>query len=141
MKSIYKFIFAFFICFANISVADTNGTLDTVNYVQTIDRRVFPVKRGIIAASSNGSNQLVAAVTGKSICVIAVSYVTAGAVSVSFRSASTAISGVYAWLANQGISIPREPSCIYTTVAGEALNMFLSGAVSVGGDFRYIEIP
>lgn len=138
---IFRIIFILLLLIGNISYAQGPGVIEIVDYVTTLDGKVYPVKRGIIAASSSGNNQLVAAVAGKTICVTSYSYNTAGAVNVKFRSANTDISGLYSWLANQGIAPARDPNCIYRTAVNEALNLNLSGAVAVGGDFRYAEIP
>lgn len=105
--------------------------------------RQVPVKRFVIAASSSGINAVVAAVTGRRIRVLSYNYVVDGAVNAAWRSgATTVIGGVGYWDAKgRGKVVPRNVDGWFETAAGEALNLHLSGAVAVGGEGTYIEVP
>lgn len=99
-----------------------------------------------IDASSSGSNTIVAAVTGKKIRVLSYVIIAAGAVTAKWQSATTDISGGMALAANGGaapsVSVlsPGGTFGVLQTEPGEALNLNLSGAVSVGGHLVYIEV-
>jgi len=98
---------------------------------------VSPVYRAAISAASSGANTVVAAQTGKQIRVLAYTVVAAAAVDATWKSASTAISGVMSLAANGGIAQPfTEVGCMQT-VAGEALVLTLGGAVQVSGYLVY----
>lgn len=94
---------------------------------------------GVIDAATSGDNTLLAAVTGKKIRVHALFVVAAGTVTVRFESAAggTAMTGQMNLVANAGFVLPYNPAGWFETVAGELLNMELSGAVSVDGSFVY----
>ena len=100
----------------------------------------------VIAASSSGNNEIVAAhtsPTAKKIQVIAYWLSSSGTVNAKWRSASTDKSGLLYCVANVGIVVPglalsdEEFKPWYETVAGEALNLNLSAAVAVGGAVVY----
>lgn len=96
-----------------------------------------------ISASSSGDNTIVAAVTGKKIRVQNYTILAAGAVSITWKSGSTAISGAMPLAANGGMA-PSAGTATATgldgvlqTAGGEALVLNLSAAVAVGGHIRY----
>lgn len=101
------------------------------------------VKFAAISASSSGDNTLLAAVTSKKIRVLSYSLMAAGAVNARFQ---TAVAGAYLTglkyfaAAGAGIVAPYNPKGWFETVAGDLLNLELSGAVAVGGEFSYIEV-
>lgn len=106
-----------------------------------------PIKSAAIACSSSGNNEIVAAVSGKSIAVLGYVLVANGAVNVKWRSASTDKTGLLYLAANGGAAVPVVPlsklgagACWFATAAGEALNLNLSGAVAVGGHVLYREV-
>lgn len=106
-----------------------------------------PIKSAAIACSSSGSNQIVAAVSGKSIAVLGYVLVANGAVNAKWQSASTDKTGLLYLAANGGAVAPVIPlsklgagTCWFSTAAGEALNLNLSGAVAVGGHVLYREV-
>ena len=92
-----------------------------------------------IAASSSGDNALVAAVAGKSIVVMSVLLIASAEVTVKFRTAGTDITGAMALAANGGFSADARHG-ILATAAGEALNLNLSDAETVGGCLTYVEL-
>jgi hypothetical protein len=99
-----------------------------------------PVKTAFVNASSLGSNEIVAAVSGKVIRVLAASAVTTLANSVSFLTAAVAISAASPLAANGGFVLPHNPYGWFNTVAGEALNVNLSVATSTAVNITYIEV-
>lgn len=92
-----------------------------------------------ISVSSSGNNEIVPLVAGRRIKVIAAILVSAGTVSVKFRSASTDLSGAMPLIANSGFVIPESFVGWVVTEPGEALNLHLSGAVQVSGMLVYEE--
>lgn len=94
-------------------------------------------KYASIAASSSGANTIVAAVTGKRILVLSLSVVAAADVAMTWKSASTVISGEQSFPANGGRVLNHNPTGWFVTAAGEALVLTLGGAVSVGGELVY----
>lgn len=98
------------------------------------------IKFATIAASSSGDNTLVAAVTAKKIRVLNYVLIANAAVNGKFQSAATDISGLLYMAANGGASSGYSPVGHFQTVAGEALELNLSGAVAVGGHLSYVEV-
>lgn len=92
-----------------------------------------------IAASASGQTSLVSAQTSPNriIRVKQYTYLVAGAVNVKFQSASTDITGLMEHNGKGEGAAPEHPDGIFETVAGEALNINLSGAVSVAGSLQY----
>jgi len=98
-------------------------------------------KFAIIQEASSGDNEVVAAVTGKKIRVLAYNFMSNGAVNAKWRSGTTDISGLsYMDAAGKGKVAPFNPVGWFETAAGAALNLNLSGAVAVGGECVYVEV-
>jgi hypothetical protein len=94
-----------------------------------------------INASGLGTNNILAAVTGKKIRVLRWDLTTSGAVNAKFQSnAATDISGLYYFAQNGGISAGFSPVGHFQTNAGETLDLNLSAAVAVGGTLTYVEV-
>jgi hypothetical protein len=94
-----------------------------------------------INASGLGTNNVLAAVTGKKIRVLRWDLTSSGAVNAKFQSnAATDISGLYYFGANGGISAGFSPVGHFQTNAGETLDLNLSAAVAVGGTLTYVEV-
>lgn len=94
-----------------------------------------------IDAASSGDNEIVAAVTGKRIRVLAGSLTMTGtAVTIRFESSAggTALTGQMTPAQGQTISLPFCPVGHFETVAGENLNLELGGAQSVDGWLVYV---
>lgn len=101
------------------------------------------MKYAIVNASSSGSNTIVAAVVNKRIRVLSYVVIAAGDVTVTWQSASNAISGPMA-LASNGGAAPAAGQATpggligqFETNIGEALNLNLSAAIAVGGHLTY----
>lgn len=119
---------------------NANGVSQNSDAVYVAGVAVTP-KFAVIAASSSGDNQIVAAVTSKKIRVLAYNMVANGAVNAKFQSDATDKTGLkYFDAAGAGICAPFNPVGWFETVAGEKLDLNLSGAVAVGGELVYIEV-
>lgn len=95
-----------------------------------------------ITASSSGATTIVSAVTSKKIRVLSWSLVCNAAVNVKWQShvTPTDLTGLHYFAANGGISKSFSPVGYFETVAGEALDINLSGAIAVGGSLVYVEV-
>ena len=93
-----------------------------------------------INAASSGNNTLVAAVAGKSIYVVAMEFITAGAVTVEIQSGAggTVLSKAQSFPANGGKVLPFNPGGWFKTASATLLNMSLGGAVQVSGSLVYV---
>jgi hypothetical protein len=91
-----------------------------------------------VVASTANATEIVAAVTGKKIRVLACSFMANGTVNVKWQSASTDLTGLAYLVANTGKVLPYSPGGWFETAVGEALNIHLSGAVAVGGELVYV---
>jgi hypothetical protein len=102
-----------------------------------VDKKIVP-QYALISESTAATNDLVAAVTGKKIRVL--SYVlnaAGGANTITFKSASTAISG--AMDVGDNVSLVADcASGLFETAKGEALNLTQSGATLVAGHLTYV---
>jgi len=93
-----------------------------------------------IAASQTASS-LVAAVTGKKIRVLSVYAVAGGtATNLTFNSASSAISALFANAANGGEVLPFSPIGWFETVAAEALTVTTGAGSTTGIGVVYVEV-
>jgi hypothetical protein len=104
------------------------------------------VKRTVINASAAGDNEIVPAVSGKSICVLAMVLMAGDAVTATVysdnQSGGTALSGPMPLSANGGFVLPApaDPAaCWFETVVGKKLNLYLSAAKQVSGAVVYYE--
>lgn len=96
-----------------------------------------------IAASSSGANELVAAVAGRRIRVIAYKLSFSGSVNAKFQSGSTDLTGLIYGVAakdSDSVNLPQPvagPLPQFATAPGEALNLNLSAGTAVGGYVVY----
>jgi hypothetical protein len=90
-----------------------------------------------VSVASANANEIVAATAGKKIKVMSYVLVADGAVTASWKSATTVKSGAMSLAANGGVAVPAGTVPILETAAGEALNLFLGGAVGVRGHITY----
>ena len=100
------------------------------------------IHNAVIDHATTGDNEIVAAVSGKSIRVLDYAYVCAGAVTVRFEAGAsgTALTGQMSYGANGGINKGYNPNGHFTLPVGIALNMELGGNVSVDGHLQYAVI-
>jgi hypothetical protein len=95
-----------------------------------------------ITASATGATQVVAAVAARKIRVLGYVVTGAGTVNVKFQSHTAGdITGLLYMNATEFGTAPFNPLGWFETVAGEALDINLSGNQSVGGHLAYAEIP
>jgi len=100
---------------------------------------LLPIIQAPLSVAALGNNSLVAAQAGKQIYVCGLFFVTAGAVTVEFRSGTTtSITGVMSFTANQQLVLPFSDVSWFNTNVGEALTVQLSAAVSVTGGIKYV---
>ena len=98
------------------------------------------VQHAVIAAASSGDNTVVAAVAGKKIRVLGFFLVASAAVTARFESSAggDALTGQMQLGANGDLAPGFNPLGWFETVAGELLNLELSGAVPVDGALAYV---
>lgn len=100
------------------------------------------VQSAAIDAASSGDNTIIAAVSGRKICVLGVAVVASAAVTVRFEDGAggSALTGQMQLGANGGFVLPQAMDCWFETSAGALLNLELSGATSVDGVINYTVI-
>ena len=104
------------------------------------------VKHAVISAAAAGNNEIVAAVSGKSICVLAMLLMAGDTVTATVysdnQSGGTALTGPMPLAANGGFCLPApaDPwACWFKTAVGKKLNLYLSAAKQVSGTVVYYE--
>ena len=110
-----------------ISVTVTNSSL-TVRYGS--------VSFAQINATASGDTQVVAAVSGRSIVVVAYAVVASATVNIRFRSGTTDITGSMRVVEGGGIAHAYDGG-LFQTAVGQALNINLSANATVGGYVVY----
>lgn len=108
-----------------------------------IGTTAYTVKKQKIDRATSG--ELVAAVTGKKIRVIALYATVAADTTVTLKSASTTTgtfttTGAMTWKAGGGMVLPRDPDGHIETTSGEALNVTLGTACQISGMLKYVEV-
>lgn len=98
-----------------------------------------------IAIASSGDNTIVSAVASKKIRVVSLFLIAAGTVTAYFADgadndlAGDASNGM-SLIANMGFVLPKNEFGWLETVAGQSLDLNLSGAVTVAGSLTYVEV-
>lgn len=90
-------------------------------------------EHGVISAALATNNTLRAALSGSEFVVTAFGIVAAGAVGVTFKAGSTAVSGLMSLAANGGIATPHNPEGHFVIPDNTAFVMALDAAVQVSG--------
>ena len=126
---------------ANAEAGTRSFTAPATGYIVNDDGTILTPKRAVISASSSGVNALISAVAGKKIRVLSLVLMANAAVNVKFQSHTTPtdLTGLFYLAANGGFSVGFSPLGHFETVAGEQLDINLSGAVAVGGCLTYVE--
>lgn len=106
---------------------------------------VLQQKFANIATATSGDNELVALVAAKKIRVVSIVVIATADVDAYFKSSGgTNIfgNGTHSidLTANMGFSLPFNPGGWFETDVGEALEINLSGAVSIAGSLKYVEV-
>jgi hypothetical protein len=111
------------------NIVESSGSLATAAYAK------------INVAASATATSVVAAVTGKKIRVIAVSMVAGGtATNVTFNTATTALSPLYALGINGVVVLPYNPAGWFETVAGDALTVTTGTGATTGISVTYAAV-
>lgn len=129
------------------SLPAANRTTDTVSSALATDAIMTSLtaltpKFAKISTSSSGATTVIALVAAKKIRVLSWSIVCNAAVNVKWQShvTPTDLTGLHYFAINGGITVPFSPIGHFETIAGEALDINLSGAQAVGGSLVYIEV-
>lgn len=96
-----------------------------------------------INVNSSGDNIVVPAVVGKSVRVMAMKLIPAGAVNVQVCSGtgtSKVLDGLEALTTSEVYSREFNPMGWYQTVLGDGLNINLSGGIQIGGVVVYVYV-
>ena len=114
---------------------DENGAL----LVRTAEPDPSPaVLPAVINESISGDKTVIAAVTGQQIVVNGALMVCGAAVTLTFKSGLTAVTGPMAFAAGGGFGRDARPdSYLFRTDAGQALVLNLSADAAVGGCLTY----
>ena len=110
----------------------------------TVTNTPLPVAYGTvqyatISATTSGDTQIVPAVSGKRIRVIAYAVIANATVSIKFRSGTTDITGSMRVVEGGGIAHAYDGG-LFQTAVGQALNINLSNNATVGGYVVYREV-
>lgn len=99
-------------------------------------------KFAAINATTNGNNEIVAAVTARKIRVLAYAFVADAAVGVAFEDGADGsdISGQMAFAANGIFTAPFNPVGWFETSVATALNMETDAVANVRGHLVYVEV-
>jgi hypothetical protein len=116
-------------------------SLDTTDTIYNGSTALTP-KFATITASSSGATTIVALVASKKIRVLSMALTANAAVNAKWQSHTTPTdkTGLFYLGAQGGFVLPYNPKGWFETVAGEALDINLSGAVAVGGMLSYVEV-
>jgi len=103
---------------------------------------LMSVKYAVINANTSGNNTVVAAVASKRIRVLSMWIICTSAGDVRWESAAggTALTGQAPVAANGGYVLPYNEGGWFQTVAGELLNLELSGTLDCNGSLSYVEV-
>jgi hypothetical protein len=99
------------------------------------------MNRTIFSQSTAATFEIAAAKTGFRIQLLGFVLSSAGVTVATFKSATTAITGPFQFVAGSCVPVPPQspldPVVMAETTSGEALNLTLSLAVAVGGQVWY----
>lgn len=91
----------------------------------------------VVVALTTGDATLVTPPAGKKVRVLEFGVGSAGTVTLTFKSATTAVAGPIPLVAGSSAGAGFSPVGCFETAAGEALVATLSGSVNVGGWLNY----
>jgi len=121
----------------SVSVAGQPISVTVANSSLTV--RYGSVSFATINATTSGDTQVVAAVSGRRIVVVAYAVVASATVNIRFRSGTTDITGAMRLVEGGGIAHAYDAG-LFQTATGQALNINLSANATVGGYVVYREI-
>lgn len=145
MKRICVLVLALTVCLMLLPCMGHSATATTTSNISgTAPTAGYVIRAKTITASTSGNTEVVAAVTGKKIKVVAYELVASGDVNVKFQSATNDIDGSTLWYLtlNGGVTKPvvpvnGQPIVYMQTNPGEALNVNLSASQAVSGSVLY----
>ena len=128
--------------FVSTEKGETLSTSPGIANVRLPNGETAQVKRAFVTATTNATTELLAAVADKLFRVLSVVMLGGGtAPTVTFKSASTAISPAFTFAANGGAVLPPNPwGWFQTNAINEALNVTVSSSSDVGVIINYIEL-
>lgn len=109
-----------------------------MEYGRIFDRDIAYAIKTKSVDVTDASAEVVAAVTGKRIVVLALEASAPAAETIVFKSDTTAISPTYYLAAESSFAIQFNPGGLFATVAGKALNATVSSAAGIR--VSYIEV-
>lgn len=123
------------------NLIDTMTSYDTTDAIMNGVTALVP-QFAVITASSSGVTNVVAAVTSKKIRVLAFVLTSNAAVNAKFQShvTPTDLTGLLYMGASGVLPGAYNPKGHFQTLSGEALDINLSGAVTVGGWMIYVAL-
>lgn len=124
---------------ARVRTTDTMSAADTTDAVMSGTTALTP-KFAVISESTLANNEIVAAVADKKIRVLAYTLIANGDLTVTWKSAATALSGAMPLTQYSGLTPPYCKLGHFETATGEALNLDMSAAVQVSGHLVYVEV-
>ncbi|MEK6236457.1 MAG: hypothetical protein N2C14_17250 [Planctomycetales bacterium] len=106
-----------------------------------VDGKLLRVQRAKFTVTGSGDQQVLAAVAGKKLRVLASRELVDAATTVTWKSDSTALTGAMPYPTEGGAVQPMTPHGWLETVAGEALKVALGTTTStLTGNLVYLEI-
>lgn len=98
------------------------------------------LRTAVINISSSGENEIIPAPADGYIAIDHINFINTTAVSVTFKSGTTALSGTYPLADKQAVTLENsthQEVGVITCARGQAFNMTLGSAVQVSGFIRY----
>lgn len=120
---------------------DQAATINVAQDTSVIKNGSTSLTPKFAAISSTGSGDTLPLVSGKKIRVLSMFFVVSGATTVKFQTgATTDLTGAMSFAANNGISLPFNPTGWFETTAGAKLNHVLGSSVGIQGGFTFLEV-
>ncbi len=106
------------------------------------DLMALPLLYAPVACSTSGNNNIVAAVTGRSIVVMQYCLKSSGTVNPKWQTdgavTGTDLTGLLYDVASSGEATPFSPGGLFAGTKGKTLDLNLSGSIAVGGWVVYV---
>jgi hypothetical protein len=127
---------------ALVAIRDGTNTINVAPDTAAIKNGATSLTPKFLAINKTATGDLVALVSGKKIRVTNLDVVCSAALTVTFTSGTgaTAITGPLGFAANGGIAAGYDPTGHFETATGEKLAVTISGAGSLAGWLKYIEV-
>ena len=92
-----------------------------------------------VSVTGAGTVALVSGVAGECIQVLSMILTSELDANIKIQSASTDLTGTIYLAARGGFALPHQPFFLYSTEAGEALNLYHSATGDFGGSIVYVQ--